>query len=137
MNSDSPHHHNSHNTSGFTAGIILGVVIGVALALLFSTKKGKKLLKVLTEEGLEKISGLEEILGDVLEEEVDEEMGEEEELPVANVKPSSSKAVHHEEVKEVIVERAPLTSDGVPSQAPLQKVTTTTRRFFRGVPRRN
>ncbi len=128
MNSDSPHHHNSHNTSGFTAGIILGVVIGVALALLFSTKKGKKLLKVLTEEGLEKISGLEEILGDVLEEE---------ELPVANVKPSSSKAVHHEEVKEVIVERAPLTSDGVPSQAPLQKVTTTTRRFFRGVPRRN
>jgi gas vesicle protein len=131
------HHPHHAENGGFINGLVLGIVIGVAVALLFSTKKGKKLLKVLTDEGLEKISGLEDILQDVIEEEVEEETGDENELPAVEQKKKvekSSKPVHHEEIKEVVVETAPVVNGE--AKNPIQKITTTTRRFFRGTPRR-
>ena|SRR3990167_4205819 len=51
-------HHPHHGNNGF----ILGVIVGVALTLLFVTKRGRKILKIITDEGQEKFSDLEEIL---------------------------------------------------------------------------
>ena len=44
---------NEHKGGGFLAGFFWGVVIGAALVFLLGTKKGKRLLKVISEEGLE------------------------------------------------------------------------------------
>lgn len=41
---------------------LLGVLIGVAITLLFTTKKGRRILKTLTDEGMDKISKWEDIL---------------------------------------------------------------------------
>ncbi|KKR76684.1 MAG: hypothetical protein UU21_C0005G0010 [Candidatus Levybacteria bacterium GW2011_GWA2_40_8] len=37
----------------FSDGFLLGLIIGGGLTLLFTTKKGNKILKVVSEEGLE------------------------------------------------------------------------------------
>lgn len=44
--------------SRFSEGFILGVIIGGGIALLFTTKKGNKILKVVSEEGFEGLSKL-------------------------------------------------------------------------------
>lgn len=41
---------------------LLGVIVGVALTLLFTTKKGRKILKTLTDQGMDKIEKWEEVL---------------------------------------------------------------------------
>ena len=50
---------NNHNNHGMGNGFFLGVIVGVIVALLFSTKKGREILKDMTERGLEKFSDLE------------------------------------------------------------------------------
>ena len=40
----------------FSDGFLLGLIIGGGLALLFTTKKGNKILKVVSEEGFEGLS---------------------------------------------------------------------------------
>lgn len=60
---------NNQHVSGGNA-FILGVIVGVVITLLFTTKKGKEILRVLTEKGLSKFSDMEEIFDD--EEESDE-----------------------------------------------------------------
>jgi len=42
----------------FLTGFILGIIIGGGIIFLFGTKKGKKLLKTITEEGVESFSDL-------------------------------------------------------------------------------
>ena len=37
----------------FSDGFLLGLIVGGGLALLFTTKKGNKILKVISEEGIE------------------------------------------------------------------------------------
>lgn len=53
--------HSSQN--GFLIGFILGAILAGGAVFLFGTEKGRKLLKTLTEEGVEGISDLEEYLG--------------------------------------------------------------------------
>lgn len=56
------------------SGFLIGVVLGGILTLLFTTKKGREILKDLTEKGLEKFSEIQDSLDDVtVVEEVDEE----------------------------------------------------------------
>lgn len=51
------HHDNNHKSgNGFLAGLVVG---GVA-TLLFTTKKGREIVKELTEKGLDKFSELQE-----------------------------------------------------------------------------
>ncbi|MBF8249570.1 MAG: hypothetical protein HW400_171 [Candidatus Levybacteria bacterium] len=105
---------NNKSGNNFFSGFLLGALLGAAIVLLFVTKKGKKILKAISEEGEGKISN---ILNKI-ESSVDlDEITEEE--------PSFSPAAEKEEslplkkfiAKEVIEERPK------------------TRRFFRGISR--
>ena len=51
MNREESHHENK----GFN-GFWLGVIVGAAIVFLFATKKGKKILKLLSDEGFENIA---------------------------------------------------------------------------------
>ena len=42
---------NNHNGSGLGSGFLLGVIVGVIITLLFTTKKGREIVKELTEKG--------------------------------------------------------------------------------------
>ena len=59
--------------SGFGNGVVVGVVMGVILTLLFTTKKGRKILRILSEEGFEKVKKWEHILDGL---ELDDDMEE-------------------------------------------------------------
>lgn len=59
MEHDRRHDQNSGNS---LHTFLLGVLIGVAITLLFTTKKGRRILKTLTDEGMDKISKWEDIL---------------------------------------------------------------------------
>ena len=48
--------------NGSFHGFILGLIIGVVVTLLFTTKKGRQILRTLTEEGLSKFSEVEDII---------------------------------------------------------------------------
>lgn len=79
---DKEHHdHNHHHSSGFMNGLVMGLLLGGGAVFLLGTKRGKKLLKVISEEGLEGMSGLGELLEnkfdyikDMDEEDLEEEM---------------------------------------------------------------
>lgn len=55
---------NSNSGGGFSHGFILGLLLGGGLVFLLGTNKGKKLLKTITEEGLEGIADLEDFVED-------------------------------------------------------------------------
>lgn len=63
------HNHHDHHSSGFSNGFVLGGVIGAGIVFLLGTDKGKRILKTLTENGIE---GLKDILD---EDFLDEEAG--------------------------------------------------------------
>ena len=48
----------NNNGSKFSDGLLLGIVIGGAAIFLLGTEKGKKLLKVITQEGESALSSL-------------------------------------------------------------------------------
>lgn len=60
-----------HHGGGFNV-FIFGVLVGVAATLLLTTKKGRKLLKVITDEGIERFSKFEDIVK-TMEKEAEEE----------------------------------------------------------------
>ena len=62
MQNNNPHHDNK-----FFNGFLIGLVLGAAIVFLFATKRGKKILKLISEEGFESITN-------VLEEIEEEEM---------------------------------------------------------------
>jgi gas vesicle protein len=88
----------------FSTGFILGAIIGAAIVFLLATEKGKKILKVISDEGLKNLSEL------IEESELDEEEVLEEVEPVEEVV---------EEPKDLENEEAPKKS--------------TKKRFFRRV----
>lgn len=121
--------HNHHNTNnGFVSGFIVGVVVGAAVVFLFFTKKGKKLLKLLSEEGLEGVSELEELIAEELIEEKPK-----------SVKQKPTKAQNLPiESKDGVDDIPPLTSqqkEYIPHA--LGRIQTPARRFFKGIPKRS
>lgn len=52
---------------------LLGIVIGVALTLLLTTKNGRKLLRLITEEGLQRLSEWEDRIISVEDEKIDDD----------------------------------------------------------------
>ena len=51
---------NNNNNSGnnFFSGFLIGALVGAAIVFLLGTKKGKKLLKAVSEDGVDNISNL-------------------------------------------------------------------------------
>ena len=99
--------HDHHHGGGFGNGFLIGFIVGAAVIFFLFTKRGKELLKTITEEGIEGVEEFKELLDvDVAEEEYEEEPKEKVERVIAKT-------------EEVV--------------APLKK---TAKRFFRGVPKR-
>jgi gas vesicle protein len=85
---------NKHKCSAggnFSNGFLLGVVVGAIIVFLLATKKGKKIIQTLTENGFEGVSDLTDMLLDE-----DEEL-EEEEYAAEGPSPVSSASVHKEQ----------------------------------------
>lgn len=95
---DRPHY--PHRSSGrFLDGFLVGLILGFGLALLITTKKGRKMLKMLTDEGLDSVSELKKRLDNIElaldeddqdEEYIVEEVEEDAEIEdnVSDIKPS-------------------------------------------------
>lgn len=49
---------NNKSGNNFFSGFLLGVLVGAGLVFLLGTKKGKKLLKVISEKGLDNVSNI-------------------------------------------------------------------------------
>ncbi len=64
---------NGNHGNKFFEGFIWGAIIGGAIVFLMGTKKGKKLLKAITQEGVGN-------LADIIDEGIDEDELDEEEL---------------------------------------------------------
>ena len=97
---------NNGSRGGFFNGFLVGFILGAAVIFCLFTKKGKKLLKTLTEEGLDKVSDIEELLEEKYEEPVKE----------------SPKTHTNGESK-------------IPTSA-FKDIATTGRRFFKGISKR-
>lgn len=65
--------HNKHQSNKFFEGFMWGLIIGGVLVFLMGTKKGKKLLKTISEEGVGNLSDLIEKNSNIDEEYDDEE----------------------------------------------------------------
>lgn len=108
---------------GFFSGFLWGMIIGATIVFLLGTKKGKRLLKIISEEGLE----LSELLGADTVEEFEKEI---EHKP--SKKKSVQKSVKTEEPSEAVEEQKHPGNGSV-----IKKITSPARRFFRGIPKRN
>ena len=98
-----------NNQSGgntFIAGLFTGAILGGAAVFLLGTKKGNKVLKLLTEEGLDSLSHMSEKVTETIEEKV----------------PAVKEAI--EEMPEQIM-KSPEVKDAV------KQVKKTTHRFFK------
>lgn len=108
---------NNNGGSKFINGFLLGALIGAGAVFLLSSKKGKKLLKILSEGGLDKISDLLQEQENTIEDDFE---GDEE---VASVKDSA------ESQKEQ--------NGGLDHNADQKEKKPFVRRFFRGISRRH
>lgn len=90
-------------------GFIFGVIVGVAIALLFTTKKGRAILRDMSEKVIDKLSKLEHVAKqsqeevDLLEDFADEEdYVKTEPQPAPQPKPAPEQPFVKEEKKEVV-----------------------------------
>ena len=102
----------------FSNGFLLGLVIGGGLVFLLGTDSGKRILKTISEEGLENLTTfLEDLDIEDLEEEIPDEVEEARELS-KEPNPEKVEEVHKEEITE---EKTETKTEAKPSK----------KRFFR------
>lgn len=97
-----------HNHNGLGNGFMLGLLVGVVVTLLFTTKKGREVLKTLTERGADEISELKSRLNEVREQ-VEEDLDDPEETEIDFVEIEERLPDEEEEkppVKKLIVHHA-------------------------------
>lgn len=63
-----------HNNNSTNNGFLLGLLLGIAITLLFTTKRGRRIIHMLTEEGAKKIDNWRDIL-EATEEDLFEDEG--------------------------------------------------------------
>lgn len=99
---------------------LLGIIIGVVLTLLLTTKKGRKLLRLITEEGVQRLSNWEEKIMLVADDKIDDDedfaMGEDYQEEGRDVPIK----------KEVYEQKQEINSSTMNGQSE-------TRRFFKGI----
>lgn len=69
-------HHSKQDSPQFFNGFLVGLILGFGLALLFTTKKGRRMIKALTEEGLDSIQELRKRMDSIevmMDEDIDED----------------------------------------------------------------
>lgn len=82
---------NEHH--GFLNGLLVGAILGALIMFLLGTDKGRRLLKAISEEGLENMSGLGDMLdSNFVDDEEQEEIGANDAMPVK--RESSVKKIH-------------------------------------------
>lgn len=115
---------NNKSGNNFFSGFLLGALIGAAIVLLFVTKKGKRILKVISEKGLDDISNLLEKAEKTvdLDEIFEEDESSFKEAPAKIESKNQEESFSHRKfaIREKFVEEKP-------------KV----RRFFKGISRHN
>lgn len=90
---------NSKSGNNFFSGFLLGALVGAAMVFLLGTKKGKKILKTISEEGIDNIAN---ILNEVNEtEDLDEIM--EDDSSFSEVSADKSAGTIKSQVKEEII----------------------------------
>ena len=102
-------------------GFVLGLVVGVLVTLMFTTKKGRQILRALTEEGLSRFTEVEDILHAM--EDDDEFVGPMEEEMV-------DEPLESEMPSEEVVEEGIKTRVTKQPAHPLRRLTSG-RKFFR------
>lgn len=127
---------NKNNNHESGNGFLFGVILGSIATLLFTTKKGREIVKDLTEKGIEKFSDLEDRLKETQEAEVIENdyiEPEERSLPVPE--PDKTKLA-----KESVSNAAEANASAVKPKkvntekrdtVPSPKTPRTVKRFFR------
>lgn len=108
---------NNNGGNKFLNGFLLGALIGAGTVFLLSSKKGKKLLKILSEGGLDKISDFLEEQENTIEDDFEEDE------KVVSVKDSA------ESQKEQ--------NGGLDHNADQKAKKPFARRFFKGISRRH
>lgn len=106
---------NKKHSNNFFSGFLLGAVVGGLLVFLFATEKGRKIFKILKEEGFKGASELQEMF--------DEEV-EEQDIP---------EAVTQQPVIQKSTNGYTQPNSSPPKQSFIQKSKSTTKRFFKGV----
>ena len=124
---------------GSSNGFILGLILGVAITLLFTTKKGRKLLKLLMDEGADKVARLEEVLQkkeQVIEDDLDEIISGtdyvEKHQPVTD-EPKEKESVIASQKDEVSTFKE--TPRHKPPEQDIEEKKHSVRRFFKGAKR--
>lgn len=149
--------HNQNNNGGF----ILGILVGIGIALLFTTKKGHRLLRKLTTQGWDKLENWEDIIKSTINDNEDDYIdGDdflgEEQMPVKDGENITTKdtgenkadlnkveAQNEEDIAEYVKRQAE--SNVIAGQVDniknttvntAAKVKTTARHFFRRIPKK-
>lgn len=122
---------NNNGQGGFLPGFLIGLIIGGGAIFLLGTERGKKLLKKITEEGLDNFGEIK----DLIEDEVEEYQNEQE----ADSKPkntTSEEVVEHKTNGHTV---APSVVHKV-SDSPQTEVKTIgshARRLFKNIRKKN
>lgn len=123
---------NSQQSNGGSvfSGFLAGCAVGVGVALLLTTKKGKKIINTLTEEGFEGLSELESLIT-AGKEEFEDLMPHTKSSNKPSAKngksPMSIPQIKNQIVKEIKQEE----------EKAVEKIKATGRRFFRGIPKKS
>lgn len=120
--------------SHFGTAFFLGLIIGVGIALLFATKKGRRILKAFTEEGLDNIPDIKKYFRTTVNEftQDDEEEGDisdyiDEKIRVADMPQPHTSRIH--------VDKEPERQEAKGNGS--TKKHSPVKRFFRGLPKRS
>ena len=113
--------------SNFGNGFLLGALVGGAIVFAVGTKKGRRILKALTEEGIEGVSEINDLIQDY--QEVGEEFEEEDEPVVVSPKAENKTSVKHEAVVEAEMVEEPHEQPSPVQHA--EKPRSAAHRFFR------
>lgn len=111
---------------GLSTGFLLGVIVGVIVTLLLTTKRGKKILNIITKEGLHKLSDFEGVFDDMVEE---YQSQPESEKPKKKTGELLAQLEEDEETAEELVSKPKEEVKAKSESKPLK-------RFFKGIPRR-
>lgn len=146
------------NNSGskFFDGLLWGTLLGGAAVFFLGTKKGRKLFKIITEEGLEGMGEIGNLIQEYTDIESDDLNGELEDEPKVEPPKKTEPGMKVEEVEQVdsaeqnsqtsqvqASESEDMTIDEVmpeevsQNQQASSKAEKKTHRFFRGIPKRN